>query len=368
MKNHLDTKVKEIVENINFIKNLSRKRFFCDMISSIIQCRSVQFYSMAEGMNKSVKTTSTERRIQHFFQKVEIDYEQLTLFLLSFFPYEKMTLSMDRTEWDYGKTQVNILCVVANIGKMALPLHFELLDNNSGNSNYQDRINLLEKLSTIIGKDRIKMLVMDREFIGKEWLGWLKQQQLPFCVRVPKHHQITFVDGSKEKATDLLTESPNCPIYLENVCVNYRVVNAVLYYDEDGEIVYLIGTDTPKELRENYKHRWSIEVFFQALKGRGFNMEESCLRCLKKYRKLFALVSVAYSLCWAAGFEKSKREPVKRKKHGYPQYSIFRRGKNRIVEYLQCKFSVGFIRFLDILIQSLQKTIIQYDSIQKSIG
>jgi len=40
------------------------------------------------------------------------------------------------------------------------------------------------------------------------------------------------------------------------------------------------------------------EVFFQATKSRGFNMEESCLRCLEKYKKLFSIVSIAYTICW----------------------------------------------------------------------
>ena len=108
---------------------------------------------------------------------MRFDYTQLALFLLSFLPQRPLVLSIDRTEWDFGRTQVNILCIVASIGKLAVPLYFELLDNNSGNSNARDRISLFKQLISIVDKERIQMLVMDREFIGQRWLKWLKDEK-----------------------------------------------------------------------------------------------------------------------------------------------------------------------------------------------
>ena len=37
-------------------------------------------------------------------------------------------------------------CIVVSIGEMAIPIYFEMLDNNSGNSNWKDRIKILESL------------------------------------------------------------------------------------------------------------------------------------------------------------------------------------------------------------------------------
>ena len=50
-----------------------------------------------------------------------------------------------------------------------------MLDNNSGNSNYQDRIDLLEKIIKIVEPKNIKLLVMDKEFVGHKWFDWLKE-------------------------------------------------------------------------------------------------------------------------------------------------------------------------------------------------
>ena len=149
-------------------------------------------------MTRGIKSESLERRIQDFCKQVSFDYTQLMLFYLSFIHHKSLTLSIDRTEWDFGKTQINLLCVVAGIGKMAVPLYFEMLDNKSGNSNYQDRIQVLQNIIQVVGFERIEQLIMDREFVGYQWLRWLKKNKISFCVRVPAHHKITFADGRRK--------------------------------------------------------------------------------------------------------------------------------------------------------------------------
>ena len=148
---------------------------------------------------------------------------------------------------------------------------------------------------------------------------------------MPKHHKITLSDGTQVTAEELLEEEKN--IFLTDVFVDIVRVNVSLSYGADGELLYLIGTLPAKELKRAYKKRWPIEVFFQALKARGFNMEDSCLRDLEKYKKLFAIVSIAYTICWATRIEDGRKNPVKVKKHGYPQYSIFRRGLNLMRQF-----------------------------------
>ena len=298
------------------------------------------FSEIADKIDKPIETSSIERRIQDFFKKVTIDYQQLMYFFLSFVHHDKLTLSIDRTEWDFGKTQINILCVVVSIGKLAVPIYFEMLDNNSGNSNWSDRIDVLQHILQVIDISRIEMLVMDREFIGEKWLHWLKKKGVPFCVRVSKHHQITLRDGSKVKAMEVLKDKKTA--HFSDVFVDNTRVNVSLSFDEDGELLYLIGTVKSASLRAKYKRRWSIEVFFQALKSRGFlpiaiGIEKSCLRALDKYKKLFAIVSMAYTLCWATGIQQGRVKPVKVKKHGYPQFSVFRRGLNLLREFFKNK-------------------------------
>ena len=327
------TNLIQVVRKLKIVKHLKRQIFLVELVSAMIKSRSVIFSELAQNMEREALPSSIERRIQDFFQKVDFDYVQLLSLLLSFVPHQKMVLSIDRTEWDHGQEQYNILCVIASIGKMGVPLYFELLDNKSGNSNSEDRIRVLKQIIKIGRKERIAYLVMDREFIGQKWLSWLKQQQIDFCVRVPKHHLIHFLAGDKYCAEDLLQQRSNT--YASQVIVDGVVVNLYVGKAKDGELLYLIGTLCCTQLKAAYRKRWSIEVFFQALKGRGFQLEKTGLRCPVKLRKLFAIACIAYTLCWATAIENAKYRPVKRKKHGYPQYSVFRRGLNIIRQALK---------------------------------
>lgn len=323
----------EMIREYGIVQHKKRQEFVVELVEGLIKSRSVIFSEIADKIRTDIKTESVERRIQDFFQKVSINYHSLALFLLSFIHHDRLTLSIDRTEWDYGKTQINFLCIAVCIGKMGVPLYFEILDNKSGNSNSEDRKELLSKLITAIGKERISLIVMDREFIGHQWLLWLKEEQIDFCVRVPKHHKIMNESGHVLSAQELLKEKKH--VLKEAVIVDRASVNLSLSYDHNGDLLYLIGTIASKKLKQYYKSRWTIEVFFQSLKGRGFNLEKSCLRDLAKYKKLFAIVCIAYTLCWMTGIENGRKDPVKVKKHGYPQYSVFRRGLNFLREFFR---------------------------------
>lgn len=321
------TKLYKLIRSSGIVKHKKRQEFIVEMLEGLIKSRSVHFSEIADKIDKPIKVSSLERRIQDFFQKVNIEFEQLAIFLLSFIHKQKLILSIDRTEWDYGGCQVNILCVVVSIGKMGVPLYFEILDNKSGNSHSDDRINLFKQLIELIGINRIDYVVMDREFIGHHWLDWLQSVSIDFCVRVPKHHTIALPEGAY-KAEDLIQELSQR--YQTEVWVDKVKVNVSLSYDDQGKLLFLIGTRKATSLRKMYRKRWGIEVIFQAFKGRGFRLEESCLQDINKYKKLFALVAIAYTLCWAVGITDGRQNPVKVKKHGYPQYSVFRRGLNLI--------------------------------------
>jgi hypothetical protein len=48
-------------------------------------------------------------RIQDFYREVEINYDFVAVLLLALLPKnKKLRICIDRTEWDFGKTQINI--------------------------------------------------------------------------------------------------------------------------------------------------------------------------------------------------------------------------------------------------------------------
>lgn len=62
----------------------------------------------------------------------------------------------------------------------------------------------------------------------------------------------------------------------------------------DGDILFLFGNCNPKFLAQLYRKRWSIQVFFQNIKTRGFNLEDTHIQDLQRIRKLIVMISIAF--------------------------------------------------------------------------
>jgi len=138
--------------------NPLRIGFFGNMISSIIRSRSVNMQKVAENIEGEAKTESNYRRIQRIFKDQEIDFEMTARLLATILPDdEKWTLTMDRTNWKLGKSNVNLLVLAVAYQGMAIPLLWtfltkeETIDDTTvsigkrGNSNFEERKVLIQK-------------------------------------------------------------------------------------------------------------------------------------------------------------------------------------------------------------------------------
>lgn len=329
-------KVKKIVERVPLVKNQARQKFVSQFVAGLIRAKKVQLNAVAEYLNDERECESNERRIQAFFQDCSLDYEQVALLLVLFIPSGKVSLCLARTEWDFGKCQVNVLMITARCGEVAVPLYWELLDNKSGNSSVKDRWGLVEKVMGLLGKHRIGLLVADREFVGKEWVRKLVACQIPFCLRLPKTHLITLRNGEILSVESLLKGEPTR--FYQRVIVDGQWINVSIRQLPNADILFLIGSFPAKQLDSLYRRRWSIEVLFQSLKKRGFDLESTHLRSLEKLKKLIAFVAIAFAFCLAAGRHfHTKRKRIKTKKHGYKANSFFRKGLDKLRDWLNGK-------------------------------
>lgn len=329
MKQRLSAKITALLQQVPVVRNLARQRFVGQFIIGLLKSRNVQFCEVAQHLNDAVKPASNETRIQDFFRETDLNYLLLAHLLLTLLPAQgKLRLCLDRTEWDFGQCQVNILLVTVGRGEFQLPLYWELLDNRSGNSNAADRIALLQVCVRVLGKDRIGLVLGDREFVGQQWLKWLKANGLNFVMRLPKHHLLTFANGRRPAIADLglargqVRRFAHCQV--DGVWGQVWVKALA-----DNDFLFLLGNVGLPYMGQLYAKRWTIEQCFQNLKGRGFNLEASHLRCHQKLRKLVALVSLAYALCLSVGtVAHEKIKPIARKNHGYRATSLSRHGLN----------------------------------------
>lgn len=356
MKEFCKDEITGILDKIPIVKNKARKKFVILFVLAMIKMRAVQFCEVAQGLNDKVKASSNEVRIQDFFREVELNYEQVALLLAMFLPRRgKVTLCIDRTEWDFGKCQVNILMIVVRCKDITIPLYWEMLDNNSGNSNTDDRISLLKKCIELLGANRIGLFLGDREFIGHRWLKFLKDQGIKFCVRIPKHHKITRIchlDVRVDTVEELLAHRKVVKI---QSCMIDGIWGCMYAKQLKDDILFLFGTTKMEYLPQFYQKRWRIECFFQNVKKRGFNLEDTHLKKLEKLKKLVALVSIAYSFAANMGLHHHKKvKPILIKNHGYKANSFSRKGIDLIREGIRKDWKRNTEKFYDFVIKFLR--------------
>ena len=329
MKQRLIAKITTLLQHAPVVRNLARQKFVSQFVIALLKSRNVQFGEVAQHLNDAVKVASNETRIQDFFRETDLTYFVLAQLLLSLLPTQgKLRLCLDRTEWDFGQCQVNILLVTVGQGTFQVPLYWELLDNRSGNSNATDRIALLQVCVQLLGKDRIGLVLGDREFVGQQWFKWLKDNHLNFVMRLPRHHLLTFPMGRQRAIADLglgvgqTRRFAHCQV---DGVWGQVYVKALA----NNDFLFLFASAGLGWLDQLYAKRWTIEQCFQNLKGRGFNLEATHLRCRHKLRKLVALVSLAYACCLSVGtLAEQQVKPIARKNHGYRATSLSRHGLN----------------------------------------
>ena len=252
MKQRFVDEISKSLVEVPIVENLARKKFISLFIVGLTKSRNVQFCEIAHHLNDEAKLSSNEVRIQDFFREVEMDYFYVAVLLVSLLPKKgKLRLCIDRTEWDFGSCQVNILMIVAGCGSMHIPLYWELLDNKSGNSKSEDRIELLNLCVEVLGKERIGLIIGDREFVGHKWMKYLKDKGLLFVMRLPKHHLIQRLDGDVV-SVDQLCFQAEAPLLLKDCLVDGVWGDVWVKTLEGNEYLFLFGTGCPARLKWSF--------------------------------------------------------------------------------------------------------------------
>ena len=99
---------------------------------------------------------------------------------------EPWILSIDRTEWKFGRKIFNILTLGIVHQGVAFPLLWWML-YKKGNSNAQERVDLLEEFVELFYECQVAYVNADQEFLGHDWLKYLlSQPMMPFRIRISK--------------------------------------------------------------------------------------------------------------------------------------------------------------------------------------
>ena len=327
-----------LAENIDW--NKARINFLAKFLIALIQVCSVNLAEIASVFPGRAKEESHYKRIQRFLRGFQISYAEIALLIVSLMGLPSpWVLTLDRTNWQLGKTPLNILVLGIVYKGVAIPVLWTILEKK-GNSNTAERIAIMEEFIGLFGAASILYLCADREFIGKTWFEWLQRNHINFRIRIRENTLMANGRGElvgarrlfRSQAINkaLIFEKPRLVWGLELFVSGMRL--------ESGEYLILVAPDYSVTAIEDYAKRWEIETLFGCLKSRGFRLEETHVIEPERLKKLIALMALAF--CWAhvVGEWLSRQKALKIKKHGRKAKSIFRMGLNHLRRIL-CNLS-----------------------------
>lgn len=283
--------------------NKARINFLAKFIVALIQVRTVNFTEIANVFSGGAKEESKYKRIQRFMRHFEISYSAIAVMIIKMMKLSgPWVLTMDRTNWQIGAVDINILMLAIVYKGVAIPLFWKLLDKK-GNSNTAERIAIMGEYLKVFELETISYLCADREFIGKKWIAYLRHKKIDFRIRIRENTLVTNARGERRNAWMLFAFTRTEEVLLLD---KPRIIWGMPLYFAGvrlftGEYLIVISADFTDTIVDDYGKRWEIESLFTCLKTRGFRLEETHLTDRERLKKLIALLAIAFgcgSSCW----------------------------------------------------------------------
>ena len=301
-----------------------------DLITGIYRSKKVSSSVLAMHVSGAASVSSKQRRIERMYRNNYVEKSFLLDAIQKMFGNGSFILSLDRTNWKFGKKSINALGAFATRGDIGSLIDIKMLDNKGGNSNSDTRIEMVAQVVERYGKDSIESILGDREFFSFDFAIWLDKQDLPYAIRVKENLQ--FVQPYLKRPTAEGKTYKNIEI-TDNDGTKIKCDLSIKKLKDEYLIIASRKVANPLEI---YRKRWSIERFFKMLKTGGFNLEDSKLTHPNRMETLFLLCSIAYLLCVKTGVYRHNNVTKMRykKRDNCYEYSYFRWGLNWLQEMI----------------------------------
>ena len=98
-------------------------------VTALCKVQTVGFEKLANAFDSEAQAASSLRRIQRFIAQYVLDSELVAKLIFALLPNkENLKLSIDRTNWKFGQTDINIFMLGVIYKGVAFPLLFKMLD------------------------------------------------------------------------------------------------------------------------------------------------------------------------------------------------------------------------------------------------
>lgn len=326
--------------------NLARVKLICLFITALCKIKTVNYDRLASGFDTTANKNSSYRRVQRFMKEFDFPMKIVSSLIFNILPVRcDLVLVLDRTNWKFGTKNINILMLGVSYKNVAFPLMFKMLDKR-GNSDIQERIDLIKTYIEWFGRQSIDCLLADREFVGDKWLEFLNQNNIRYYIRIRNNFKIYSYQKQEEiKAFWLFNNLKIGEFYHYRRIVELHGQKCYLSGSKtiarDGKIEFLIivSFNKPEQAMVYYKRRWQIETLFRGLKSSGFNIEDTHVTDLKRLEKLFSLTMIAFVWCYKIGdYLDECIQKIIIKKHGRRAVSVFKYGLDYLSKFLLTGF------------------------------
>jgi hypothetical protein len=295
------------------------------LIVAMLRHRTVNLVKLSAEAPGGLLAESLYRRFQNFFLHFVMPFDDIARLVVEKLPRPEggWVLSMDRTNWKFGRTHINLLVIALVVGKVAVPVVWRALPRATkrGNSKTAHRIDLMKRLLRVVPASEIRALTMDREFIGRDWLQWLDEQEVGYVVRIKRD---TLVDGlaasSRPPGSSRRKSIWGLELFFSGCCIRGR--------NTREDFLHLASNRFHgKEALALYRLRWGIERIFGHFKKRGFDLETTHMSDASKIEKLIGVLTLAFlvSFGWGCEMKAATRLSATQKRK-----SLFRLGLDRI--------------------------------------
>jgi len=338
-----------------FIGQGQRLTMMSKLVLAVLKMCTVNFAQLALVINPCVQVNSNFKRIQRFMKGYRFCQRRFVQFAWTLYGNQGnwIALTMDRTNWKFGRLNINILTIGISWRGTAIPLVWMLL-NKRGQSNQSERILLLERLLNCLNLEqskRIRYLLMDREFAANQWLTYLRKRKISFLIRIRKDAKIRKPGQLKERHAWRLFQTDSFRrLRKPRIVFGHRLYLAGQQISAKEYLILI--SDLPLTHGATlYAERWGIEVFFGACKTRGFNFEDTRLNNLERINTLAFILAIAFIWSLKTGetlLENGHQIPIKNlKKRKARLLSIFRIGldfiKHRLLNFLNIFNQIGLL-------------------------
>ncbi len=308
--------------------------------------------------NKRTTVASNYKRLIRIFDDHSRTnlWIELLKYVFQILRFKSKYLIIDGTSWKRGKRWFHYMTLSVVYQGVSIPIYWQDLSKH-GHSNIPERIKFMNRAFKHFQLSG-KLLLADREYIGKDWFNYLINNKVDFVIRLRKTDYKSVVNeykGLSHKAmskkvlkSTIHQKSISKLIELEGLTLQFVVVKNPSYSINDP-VIYLLTNliEKPaKQIAEDYCIRTKIEQCFKHLKSNGFHLEQINLRTKSRCRLLMAVCIRDSVLSVNEGLKTYEQVPNKIYPDGTIEkaVSVFRYGFDQLIS--RCTNLFDFYKYI----------------------